>query len=104
MSVKVTKRRWYLNLYLIIPVVAVIVGGLAMVLGDTGLWSSYKLSKTRAAQAEQIRKLEAQKKQLSSYLDALKAKDDVALERAARDLKLAAPNETIYDIKVESKK
>lgn len=101
---KVTKRRWYARPIPIAIVVAVIGGGLLFTFGESGLWDSYRLRQTRDAQAEQIRQLEAQKKQLSEYLTALKAGDDVALERAARNLKLAAPNETIYDIKIEPKK
>ena len=103
-SRKVTKRRWFLRP---IPILATV--SFAVVLswyafGKDGLWHSYQLRKTRSAQAEQLHQLELRKKQLSEYLAALKAGDEVALERAARDLKLAAPGETVYDIQVEPKK
>jgi cell division protein FtsB len=101
---KVIKRRWFLKPIPIIAMLAVIGFGLWFSLGESGLWNAYQLRKTRAAQAEQIRELEARKKELADYLAALKAGDDVTMERAARERNLAAPNETIYDIKVEPKK
>jgi len=101
---KVTKHRWFLKPVPIITMIGVIGFGLWFSLGDSGLWNAWQLSKKRDAQAEQLRELEARKRQLADYLTALKAGDDVTMERAARDRKLAAPNETIYDIKVESKK
>jgi cell division protein FtsB len=104
MSTKVAKRRWFMRPLPIAIVLAVIGGGSLFTFGDGGVWDSCKLRKTSYAQAEQIRQLEAQKKQLADYLTALKSGDEVALERAARELKLAASNETIYDIKVEPQK
>jgi len=104
MPSKVTKRRWFLRPVPILSIVAVLAVGSWFALGEEGLWVSYKLRQTRAQQAAQIRQLEARKKELADYLTALKAGDEVALERAARSLKLAAPNETIYDIKVEAQK
>jgi cell division protein FtsB len=101
MPPKVTQRRWYARPLLIL----LILGSLGFVawfsIGPDGLWDSYRLQKQKLAQADQIRKLETEKQQLATYLAALKANDDVALERAARQRGFVAPGETIYDIKVD---
>jgi cell division protein FtsB len=101
MTPKVTKRRWYARPFLVL----LILGSLGFVawfgFGPEGLWDSYRLEKQKLAQADQIRKLEAEKQQLATYLNALKANDDVALERAARDRGFVGPGEVIYDIKVD---
>ncbi|HEY3296972.1 MAG TPA: septum formation initiator family protein [bacterium] len=104
MSAKVVKRRWFLRPIPILVMVAVIGVTAWFSAGKEGLWASYKLFQTREQQMKQIRQLEARKKQLAEYLAALKAGDEVAMERAARELNLAASNETIYNIQVEPTK
>jgi cell division protein FtsB len=101
MAPKVTKRRWYTRPVLL----SALVGSLAFVawfvFGPDGLYDSFRLQKLKRSQADQIRKYETEKQQLVAYLNALKANEDVAMERAARERRFVAPNEVIYDIKVD---
>jgi cell division protein FtsB len=88
-----------------LPIVAVVFAiALAawFVLGQDGLWNSWKVRRNLRAQAAQIAELEAKKLELQKYLASLKAGDDLALERAAREHGLVASNETIYEVKVDS--
>ncbi len=70
------------------------------VFGEAGIWDSHKMSNQFEVQAEQIAQLEAEKKHLEGYLEALKKGDETALENAARDYSLVAPGERIYEIQV----
>jgi cell division protein FtsB len=102
MAPRVIRRRWYARPLPILLLLA----SLALVgwycFGTSGLWDMRRLALQRARQAEQIRELEAQKKQLADYLIALKAGDEAALERAAREKGFVGPTETIYNLKVEA--
>jgi cell division protein FtsB len=80
--------------------VALLVFAAWFVFGEAGLWNRHQFRQQRDKQAEEIEFLEAQKKQLTTQLTALKAKDELALETAARNLGLVAQDETIYEIKV----
>lgn len=72
------------------------------VFGERGLWERHKLALRYDRQAEQIARLETEKAALETYHDQLAAGDEQALERAAREQNFAAPNETVFDIKVDT--
>ncbi|RPH93748.1 hypothetical protein EHM69_09430 [candidate division KSB1 bacterium] len=102
MSAHTRKRPFYLRPLPILGTVAVLLFVPWFVFGKSGVWESRDLHKQKAAQAEQIRLLEAKKVRQQEYLTALKAEDKLALERAARERGFVAPNETIYVIRVDS--
>jgi cell division protein FtsB len=104
MTPKPTKRRWYLRPILMLLIVGGVGFSTWFVFGNGGLWSSYHLRSEKLAQAEKIRQLELKEKKLAEYLSALRAGNELAMERAARDHGLVATNETIYDIKVDAAK
>ena len=70
------------------------------VFGQFGLYHRHKLRTQWAQQETRIDFLEAHKQKLQQDLDALKAKDETALQTAARDFGLVAQDETIYELKV----
>lgn len=72
------------------------------VLGSGGVWDSYSLRQRYVRQQEQISELKAKRDYMQKKLDALRNKDDLAYEQAARDFGLVAKGETIYQIKVDS--
>lgn len=74
------------------------------VFGKGGLWETYRLRRQWQLQAAQALELEAMRDSLNAYLAALQAGDPLALERAAREHGLVAPNETIYEVKIDTTK
>jgi cell division protein FtsB len=74
------------------------------VFGQDGLWKSRQLRQRKLAQERRILQLKEQRRQLKEYLDALQRGDELAMQRAAREHGFVAPDETIYDVKVEPKK
>jgi cell division protein FtsB len=72
------------------------------VFGKNGLRETYRLKRQYEAQAAEIERLEETKQQLAEYLKALVERDELALETAARYYGLVAPDEIIYDIKIDS--
>jgi cell division protein FtsB len=74
------------------------------VFGQDGLWKSRQLRQKKLVQERQILQLKEQRQQLEAYLHALQNGDELAMQRAAREHGFVAPDETIYDVKVEGKK
>lgn len=98
---RITRRRWFLRPLLMIGVVCLLLSGGWFVFGDSGLWEMRMLRQQKQQQSEQIRRLEARKHELANYLEALNARDEKALERAARERGMVAAHETIYTLHVE---
>ncbi len=88
-------RPWFIGL------VCTVVAGTWFVFGKSGVWASHELRQQKIAQMKEIYRLEEQKRVLQQYLNSLKAGDELALERAARDRGFVAPGETLYDIRIE---
>lgn len=102
MTAQSRTRPFYLRPLPVAGIVAVLLFIPWFVFGKSGLWESRNLQKRKTAQAERIRLLEAKKIRFQDYLNALKAEDKLAMERAARERGFVAPNETIYVIQVDS--
>jgi cell division protein FtsB len=100
MPVRPTKRRWLLPLILGGSVLF-LAGASWFVFSDGGLYQGWDLQKRKAEQDREVQRLTEQKEELLAYLNALKAGDELALQRAAREKGLLAPDETVYNVKVD---
>lgn len=98
---RVTRRRWYLRPVPVAALLAALVFAGWFAFGESGLWDMHHLRQRKREQAERIRRLEVQKRELAAYLEALNARDERALERAAREHGMVAANETIFALRVE---
>jgi cell division protein FtsB len=94
-------RRWYLRPLPIVTMAGTLTFCAWFAFGPGGLWDNYQLQKQKRDQAAQIRLLEDRRQMLQKYLDDLRAGDELAMERAAREHGLVGPGETIYNIQVE---
>jgi len=97
------KRYWLRFVQIASAALTVLFAGW-FVFGPGGLWQSRLLKQEKLAQERQILQLKEQRRELKEYLDALQRGDELALQRAAREHGFVAPDETMYDVKVEPKK
>ncbi|MCB9367284.1 MAG: septum formation initiator family protein [Calditrichaeota bacterium] len=86
-----------------ITVRSVLVTGLTAVgvwfyYGEGGIRDSNRLKATFAAQQRQIAQMELEKQELSSYLNAVRNRDEAAMELAARRYGLVGSNEYLWKI------
>jgi len=94
-------KRFILFRPFMIAALCTVIAGTWFVFGKTGVWASHRLRVQKQAQLAEIEQLEEHKQALQKYLAALRAGDELALEKAARDRGFVAPNETIYSIRIE---
>lgn len=93
-------RPFYLRPVPIVLTVALLVFAVWFVYGENGIHQRSKLTDQWVDQNGKIQFLKDQKKELEHTLAALREKDEKALEAAARDYGLVAPDEKIYEIKL----
>jgi cell division protein FtsB len=95
-----SQRPFYLRPLPIAVTLAVMVYAVWFVAGNNGLYQRSKTHEVWLKQAEEIRFREAQQKKLEEKVAALRDKDDAAMEAAAREHGLVAPDENIYEYKL----